>query len=270
MNFSQFTQEAIANWLNGTAFPAAPVALEIGLSTADPLDDGSGLVEPPAVNGYARVPVTFGAPVSTLGNGTSVFNTAAVSFPTVTGANWPAVTHAAIFDAGTGDMLFHGPINAPRVALVGESISFAISDIQPQAGLGRFSHYMGQWILGWLNGAAAPAAPATTYLAISRADPLEDASLIDEPNTIFGYARQAITWSAPLTTISVGTQVDNSAALVFGPAVTTGWLVITHAAIYDALSGGNQLIQGAVVSSRTVPVGDAYAVSVGAISALIR
>jgi len=77
----------------------------IGLSTADPTDDSSGLAEPSG-NGYARV--TSPASDWTAAAAGSISNAVEITFPTATGS-WGTVTHFAIFDAVTGgNILAHG------------------------------------------------------------------------------------------------------------------------------------------------------------------
>lgn len=58
---------------------------------------------------------------------------------------------------------------------------------------------------------------------------------------------------------------DNAAALTF-PTPTANWGVITHFAIFDATSGGNMLLWGALTIPKTVNNGDpAPAFAIGAL-----
>jgi len=77
-----------------------------------------------------------------------------------------------------------------------------------------------------------------------------------------GYARIAVpcnmaswagTQGAGTTTASTGTsgQTSNNAAVTYG-APTADWGNITHAAIMDALTGGNMLLQGALAAPKNV------------------
>lgn len=265
MNLSQYSQEAIANWIRGTAFPTAPTSLEMALSTANPQDNGSGLSEPSVPNGYARQTVTLTAPSSSLGAGTSSFNNAPVVFGPAQNSNWAGVSHASILDSGSGQSLFHGPLVAQRTVIVADTLSFAANKIQPQI-LPSMSHFLGDMFLDWVRGNAADAAPASLELALSTTDPLEDGSGISEPTG--GYTRQPISFGAPVTTNGVGTLLTQQDALIFGPA-TSNWGAITHAAVFVA-GTNTQLIQGTVAASRNIVSGDAYAVSPGAINVLIR
>ena len=74
--------------------------------------------------GYARMPVTFGAPVAGVCS-----NTAAVIFPTAIG-DWGNVTHAGIRDALTGGhLLFHGILDFPETVLANDAFEFKIGEI---------------------------------------------------------------------------------------------------------------------------------------------
>lgn len=95
----------------------------IGLSTADPTDDASGLAEPSG-NAYARVEV----PSSYWGDAASgsVANTTAITFPTATGS-WGTVTHFATFDAASGgNMKRHGALGSPLAITNGIKAQFAV------------------------------------------------------------------------------------------------------------------------------------------------
>jgi len=84
-----------------------PPTIYVGLSTADPLDDGSGLAEPSG-NGYARIqtpPNSWGT-----ASGGKISNTNSIVFPVASG-NWGTVTHVCIFNAGSGgDLLASGAL----------------------------------------------------------------------------------------------------------------------------------------------------------------
>lgn len=87
-----------------------PPAIYVGLSTADPSDDGSGLAEP-CDNGYARV-ATTGSDWN-VASGGAVANANDIIFPQATGS-WGTITHFALFDAATGgNMLAHGSLSEP-------------------------------------------------------------------------------------------------------------------------------------------------------------
>ena len=94
----------------------------MGLSTADPGDDGSGLAEPSG-GAYARV-ATAASDWNTASGG-SLDNASAIEFSEAT-ASWGTITHFALFDAATaGNMLAHGSLTASKTISSGDTASFA-------------------------------------------------------------------------------------------------------------------------------------------------
>jgi len=103
-----------------------PPAIYVGLSTADPLDDASGLAEP---NGgaYARVQ-TFSSDWNTASGG-SLDNANDITFPQAAGS-WGTITHFALFDAATGgNMLAHGALSQSKDIGSGDTAKFGVGDL---------------------------------------------------------------------------------------------------------------------------------------------
>ena len=101
--------------------------------------------------------------------------------------------------------------------------------------------------------------PPTMYVALSTADPLDDGSGLAEPSGD-GYARvqtAGTDWNAAL-----GGAIDNSNAITFNEA-TGAWGNITHFALFDAASGGNMLLSGALGMSKTFSSGDTATFAAG-------
>jgi hypothetical protein len=121
---SDFSEKLVLDWLmtNGTA--TRPTAWYVALYTAAPSDSGGGTEV--SGNGYAREAVAFAA-ASTPAGTTS--NTGVVSF-TASGGSWGTITHIGIFDADTsGNLLWHGGLTAPKAVGDGDTIEFAIGNI---------------------------------------------------------------------------------------------------------------------------------------------
>lgn len=76
------------------------------------------------------------------------------------------------------------------------------------------------------------------------------------------YARVS-TAPADWNAASGGT-IDNSSAITF-PQATANWGTVTHFGIWDASSGGNLLVHGALTQSRTVNSGDTFEFAAGAL-----
>jgi len=103
-----------------------PPTIYVGLSTADPLDNGSGLAEPSG-NGYTRVQ-TSGASWTTASGG-SLSNASDITFPQATGS-WGTITHFALFDAASaGNMLAHGALSQSKTITSGDTAKFAAGDL---------------------------------------------------------------------------------------------------------------------------------------------
>jgi hypothetical protein len=94
MSASDYTENKILDHLTGKTSFTKPTTY-VGLSTADPTDDASGLAEPSG-NGYARVE-TSGSDWDAAASGATA-NAAEITFPEATGS-WGTVTHFALFDA---------------------------------------------------------------------------------------------------------------------------------------------------------------------------
>lgn len=118
-----------------------------------------------------------------------------------------------------------------------------------------------------ITGASATAGsgPATLWVGLFTATPSDTGGGTEVSGG--SYARVAITsslanWAgtqaAASTTASTGTSgtTSNNAAITF-PAPSANWNTITSFGIFDAVSGGNLLVWGALTTSKTVNNGDA-------------
>jgi hypothetical protein len=120
MSLSNYLEIEILDHIFGEG-AYTPPTWYIGLSTADPLDDSTGLAEP-ADAAYARVLV--GATTLTA---STVKNDAAITFAAA-GESWGVVTHFVLFDALTdGHILASGTLAQSRTVLAGDIVKFAIN-----------------------------------------------------------------------------------------------------------------------------------------------
>lgn len=91
-----------------------------------------------------------------------------------------------------------------------------------------------------------PAIPTKLYLGFSKTAPNLSGGNVSEPSGN-GYSRVALnSLGAPSNGL-----VSNTAAVEFAES-TAAWGTLTHYVIYDAATGGNLLMYGALTSSRTV------------------
>lgn len=117
--------------------------------------------------------------------------------------------------------------------------------------MGSFGNYLEDALLDHVFDKAAYTQP-TIYIALSTADPTDDASGLAEPSG-GSYARKS-TAAADWNSASSGS-IDNANAISFVEA-TGDWGTITHFALYDASTGGNMLAHGSLGTSKAVSSGD--------------
>lgn len=124
-SFNDYAENKVLDHITGKTAFTKPTAY-IGLSTADPIDDASGLAEPSG-NGYARV-TTSGSDWDAAAAGATA-NATALTFPEASGA-WGTVTHFFLADASSGgNMIAHGTLDASRVITSGITPRFAIGEL---------------------------------------------------------------------------------------------------------------------------------------------
>jgi len=124
-SFSDYWENEILDHIFGKG-SYTPPTIYVGLSTADPLDNGSGLAEPTG-NGYARVQTTA-ADWNTAAGG-ALDNVNDITFPQATGS-WGTITHFALFDtASGGNILAHGALSASKTIGSGDTAKFAAGDL---------------------------------------------------------------------------------------------------------------------------------------------
>jgi len=118
MSFSNFLEGELLDHVFSRDAGYAQPTLYIALSTADPLDAGTGLAEPVG-NGYARI--AHAAWNRTAGQ---ISNNGAVTFPAATGA-WGTITHFAIMDAlSAGNLLMSGTVTPSQAVVNGNTPNF--------------------------------------------------------------------------------------------------------------------------------------------------
>ena len=124
-SFADYWENEILDHLFGKG-SYTPPTIYVGLSTADPTDDASGLAEPSG-GSYARV-ATAGADWN-VASGGAIDNTNDITFPEATG-NWGTITHFVLFDAASaGNMLAHSSVSASKTIGSGDTAKFAAGDL---------------------------------------------------------------------------------------------------------------------------------------------
>jgi len=101
----------------------APAVISVGLSTADPTEDGSGIAEPSG-NNYSRA--TTAHTDWTTASSKAISNANQVDFATPSGA-WGTITHFFLHD-GT-NFLGSGALTSSVAPAAGQSVYFAAGDL---------------------------------------------------------------------------------------------------------------------------------------------
>jgi len=121
--------------------------------------------------------------------------------------------------------------------------------------MSAMSDYLENEILDHILGTGAYTMPSTVYVGLSTGSFNDDNSGTELSGS--GYARQSIAFNAA----SSGT-ADNSGAVDF-PAATGSWGTVSHFGLFDASTGGNLLIHGALTANKVVDTGDILRVAAG-------
>lgn len=102
-------------------------------------------------------------------------------------------------------------------------------------------------VLQWLLTAGTPTRPTAWYVGLFTDAPTEAGTGTEI--AVAGYARM------PITLTVTGDTASNAASIEFAAATAT-WGSITHAAVFDSLSGGTMIASGALTAAKTIDTGD--------------
>jgi hypothetical protein len=105
----------------------------------------------------------------------------------------------------------------------------------------------------------AYSSPATVYVALYTVAPTDTGGGTEVSG--FGYARQAVTFGAPVS----GT-VSNTGAVTFPAASGGAWGTIVAMGIFDASTSGNLLYYGNLTTPKVVGDGDQISFPNGALT----
>lgn len=109
-------------------------------------------------------------------------------------------------------------------------------------------------VLTWTFTSDAVTRPTAWYLGLFTAAPSESGGGTEVSGG--SYAREAVTFSVS------GNLATNSGAIEF-PVATANWGTITHVAVFDASTGGNQIAYASLTASKTIASGDVLRVPAG-------
>lgn len=119
MAFSNYLEDQITGWINGSTFASAPTSTFVQLYSQDPTDAGSATGAL-----YTRVAVAAGGWTRGTGGNGTLTNTGAITI-TSSAASGATATHVAVFDTITGgNMLFAGLLAASKTIATGDEVKF--------------------------------------------------------------------------------------------------------------------------------------------------
>lgn len=98
MSLTNIAENEVLNAMLGDGATLYGSSQQLALSTADPGEDGTGLVEP-ASGGYARVSIDNNGTNWAASTSGVKANAATISFPAATGP-WGVISHWALYDGG--------------------------------------------------------------------------------------------------------------------------------------------------------------------------
>ena len=119
--------------------------------------------------------------------------------------------------------------------------------------MSSFSDYTENLVLNWLLTTNSATRPTAWFVGLFTAAPSDTGGGTEVSGN--GYARKA---TGTITVSGTATTATNSAAIEFDPASGGNWGTITHAAIFDASTGGNMIAWSALTTSRTINDGDVF------------
>lgn len=121
--------------------------------------------------------------------------------------------------------------------------------------MSALSDYAENELLDHLLGTGAYTMPTTVYVGLSTGSFNDDNSGTELTGN--NYSRKAVSFGAAAS----GT-ASNDAAVEFS-AATGSWGTVSHFGLFDASSGGNLLIHGALTASKVIESGDILKLAIG-------
>ena len=127
--------------------------------------------------------------------------------------------------------------------------------------MSSFSDYTENLVLNWLLTTNAATRPTAWYVGLFTAAPSDTGGGTEVSGN--AYARKA---TGTMTVAGTATTATNAAAIEFAAASGGNWGAITHAAIFDASTGGNMLAWAPLTTSRTINDGDVFRIPAGSLT----
>lgn len=127
--------------------------------------------------------------------------------------------------------------------------------------MSSFTDYTENLVLNWLLTTNSATRPTAWYVGLFTAAPSDTGGGTEVSGS--GYARMA---TGTITVSGTATTATNAAAIEFAAASGGNWGTITHAAIFDASTGGNMIAWSALTTNRTINDGDVFRIPAGSLT----
>lgn len=129
---SQYLENALMNWMKGSAFPTAPATVWVALFTTAPTNDAGASAVEATGGSYARAAITTTTQFSVItgapGAPAQISNSGVVTFATPT-VSWGTILAIGIYDAVTaGNLLYWATITSQAIG-IGVVASFAANQL---------------------------------------------------------------------------------------------------------------------------------------------
>lgn len=117
-----------------------------------------------------------------------------------------------------------------------------------------FSNTFETRVLQWVFTSGAVTRPSAWYIGLFTAAPGEAGGGTEVSGG--SYARQTVTFTVSGDTATNGANVEF-------PEATASWGTITHVAVFDAITGGNQIAYAALTTAKAIDSGDILRIPAG-------
>lgn len=266
-SLSNYMENTLLNHVLGYA-AYTPVDLYMGLSTADPTDDASGMAEHTiGADGYARVALTPATSYWAVAASRATTNSITIAFPQASGAGWGTITHWFICNHATNvtwgtnvQLIAHGALGTSKAIVSGNTPSIAASEadisISGSGSGGGMSTFLVNELFDHIFRKETYSAPSY-YLGLVTTTPTDAATGTECTGN--NYSRQQYTGG--FNAASSGQSANTG--IIGMPTPTGSWGPVTHSILMSAASSGSFLFWGDV-TDQTPDNGDTVQYAAGA------
>jgi hypothetical protein len=239
-SLGNYAEDALLDHLfNAAHTPNAD--LYLGLSTADPTDDASGIAEP-AGGSYAREIITFDAAATR-----KVENAALIEYTQATGA-WGTISHWFICNHLSNEtwetnveMLAHGSFAVEKIISTGNTASVAAQEVDVEITAGAIGTAVVHKLLDLMFREIAYSAPDTYIglVTVNGGDTLTGTTITEPSGN--NYSRVEVL-EAAWNVASAGVVTNNG--VIQMPVPSGAWGLITDVVIVSAAADGDLIAYG--------------------------